>query len=105
MDINVYEKDYPCDRGLADQRLSCLTWSIKQEDMETATLLLHKGANVDSPAGLDSGLTPLQAACIVGHIGMVMKLLRLGADPNAPGASRRGRTVLEKELQNMGDST
>lgn len=95
LDVNGFERDHRCLLGLGDQKFSCLTLSICQEDWETANLLLVKGGDVNSPPHPDHGMTPLQAACIRGHIGMVMRLLKSGADPDAPGATWAGRTALE----------
>ncbi|KAK8044029.1 hypothetical protein PG993_004053 [Apiospora rasikravindrae] len=93
-DINGYDTQH-LRAGLVNQRLSPLTLSIESQHLDIASLLLDKGADVNSPACLECGMTPLQAACITGQIGMVMKLLRLGANHNAPGAVVEGRTALE----------
>ncbi|KAK8133428.1 ankyrin [Apiospora sp. TS-2023a] len=74
-DINGFSETRP-DEKLDHQEKSPLTLSIEQGHQEITDLLLEKGADVNSPDA------PLQAACTAGQIGIVMKLLRLGADPN-----------------------
>ncbi|KAK8102132.1 hypothetical protein PG984_015278 [Apiospora sp. TS-2023a] len=80
---------------------SPLTVAILQEKMEVAELLLEKGADVDIPTtSRKVYFTPLQAACKTGQIGMVMKLLRLGANPNLPSSPKYSTSPLTLAAEN-----
>ena len=60
---------------------TALAWAVHLDDLETAELLIHAGANVN--ARNDYGATPLWLACRNGNAVMVEKLLSAGANPNA----------------------
>jgi ankyrin repeat protein len=70
---------------------TALGWAAHWNDLETADLLIHAGANVN--AANSYGVTPLWEACNNGSGPMVEKLAPAGANPNAtlPGT---GETVL-----------
>lgn len=59
---------------------TALAWAAHWDDMETADLLIHAGANVNAANGY--GVTPLSLACTNQSATMVEKLLKAGADPN-----------------------
>jgi len=72
VDVNVPQND----------GTTALMWAVRYDDLETADLLIHAGAKVSS-ANRD-GATPLQLAAINGSAPMLEKLIKAGADPNAP---------------------
>lgn len=74
---------------------TALQHAVDKESMETTILLVNAGANVNAPAGIDSGATALQIACIQGSIPMVAYLINRGANPFAPGAVKHGRTAIQ----------
>ena len=59
-----------------------LHWAVERDDVEVAELLLTAGARVS--ARTREGVTPLQLAAINGSARMLARLIRSGADPNAP---------------------
>jgi len=89
---------------------TALHWSVRLDDVDTADLLIRAGARV-SVANRE-GVTPLQLAAMNGSAVMVDKLLKAGADPNAPltpqgdtalmMASRTGKTDAIKVLIESG---
>lgn len=88
----------PASCGLFDQRIlprTALQHAVEKENFELVTILVNAGANINAPAGTDSGATALQIACFQGSILMVQYLLGLGADVHADGAARNGRTALQ----------
>ena len=61
---------------------TALHWAARWNDLETAALLLAAGA---SPMAANrDGATPMFLACENGSAGMIERLLRAGADANAP---------------------
>ena len=56
--------------------------------------LIDLGFNINTPTEDPNGFTALHVAVLVGHIGLAYRLIRNGADFNAPG-SRAKRTALE----------
>lgn len=64
-------------------------------DLDIINELLGAGAEVNSPAGKNSGLTALQGAVLSGRDSLVELLLDRGAEVNAPAASIRGWTALQ----------
>ena len=70
---------------------TALHWAVRADDIETADLLIRAGANV-SAANRD-GATPLLLASVNGNAAMIEKLLKAGADPNAP-LTKYGDTAL-----------
>ncbi len=88
---------------------TALHWAANRDDVETAELLVHAGANVK--AANRYGVTPLSLACVNGNATMVKLLLKAGADANAalPGgetalmtAARTGRVDAVKALLEAG---
>jgi ankyrin repeat protein len=70
VDVNAAEAD----------GATALDWASYLDDVESAELLLHAGANAN--AGNDLGVTPLWLACQNGSAAMVDRLLEAGAKPN-----------------------
>jgi ankyrin repeat protein len=60
---------------------TALAWAAHWDDLETADLLIHAGANAN--AANDYGVTALSLACSNANAAMVEKLLKAGANPNA----------------------
>ena len=69
---------------------TALHWAVRQDDLESAKLLIAAGANVK--AANRYGITPLSLACTNGNAAIIDLLLGGGADPNenTPG----GETAL-----------
>jgi ankyrin repeat protein len=61
---------------------TALHWAVRADDLETADLLIKAGANVS--AANREGVMPIQLAAINGSAAMLEKLIKAGADPNAP---------------------
>ena len=61
---------------------TALHWAVERDDVELAELLLTAGARVS--ARTRERVMPLQLAAINGSVGMLGRLIRSGADPNAP---------------------
>jgi ankyrin repeat protein len=70
---------------------TALHWAVRLDDLDTADLLIRAGAKV-SVANRE-GVTPLQLAALNGNAAMIEKLVKAGADPNAP-LSASGDTAL-----------
>ena len=70
---------------------TALHWAVRQDDLETADLLIRAGAKVSTPNR--EGVTPLQLAAINGNATMIQHLLKAGADPNA-SLTQYGDTAL-----------
>jgi ankyrin repeat protein len=70
---------------------TALHWAVRQDDLETADLLIHAGANVK--AANRFGATPLSLAATNGNAAMIEMLLKAGEDANAV-VSGSGDTVL-----------
>jgi ankyrin repeat protein len=60
---------------------TAIAWAAHWDDLQTADLLIHAGADVN--LANDHGVSPLWLACTNGSAAMVEKLLKAGADPNA----------------------
>ncbi|RYP25665.1 hypothetical protein DL767_008305 [Monosporascus sp. MG133] len=58
-------------------------------------LFIHAGADVNTPAYHDLGVTALQAAAARGNLDIATLLIQQKADVNAPAAKNGGRTALE----------
>ncbi len=69
---------------------TAILWAAHWDDLESADLLIHAGANVNSANEL--GVSPLFLACTNGSAAMVGKLLAAGA--NANFAQLNGETPL-----------
>jgi uncharacterized protein len=61
---------------------TALHWAVERDDVELAELLLTAGARVT--ARTREGVMPLQLATINGSVRLLGRLIRSGADPNAP---------------------
>ena len=70
---------------------TALHWAVRWDDLETADLLIRAGANVS--VATRAGATPLQLAAINGNAAIIEKLIKAGADPNAP-LTKYGDTAL-----------
>jgi ankyrin repeat protein len=70
---------------------TALHWAVERDDVDVVELLLTAGARVS--ARTREGVTPLQLAAINGSARVLGRLIRAGADPNAPLTSA-GDTAL-----------
>src|SRR5262249_28196564 len=74
-------------------RMTALHWAVRQDDLETAQLLIRAGAKADATTRY--GVTPLYLAATNGNPAMIDMLLRAGASPNSanPGGEAALMTV------------
>src|SRR2546421_6625192 len=70
---------------------TALLWAVRYDDLDTADMLIRAGAKIS--ARNRDGATALQLASINGSAAMIEKLIKAGADPNAPLTSS-GDTAL-----------
>ncbi len=70
---------------------TALHWAVRVDDLELAEMLIIAGANVS--AATREGVMPLQLAAMNGNAAMLGKLIKAGADPNAP-LTQYGDTAL-----------
>lgn len=70
---------------------TALHWAVRVDDLELAEMLIIAGANVS--AATREGVTPLQLAAMNGNAAMLGKLIKAGANPNAP-LTQYGDTAL-----------
>src|SRR5436189_2870495 len=70
---------------------TALHWAARLDDLETADLLIHSGANVS--AATRGGATPLELAAVNGSAAMIEKFIKAGVDVNAP-LTKYGDTAL-----------
>lgn len=77
--------------GLQVDGTTALHWAVRHDDLVTADLLIKAGAKV-SIANRE-GATPMLLAAMNGNAAMIERLLKAGADPNAP-LSQFGDTAL-----------
>ena len=61
---------------------TALHWAVEREDLEAADLLIAAGARV--AARTREGVTPIQLAAVNGSAALLERLVRAGADVNAP---------------------
>jgi uncharacterized protein len=71
---------------------TALHWAVERDDVELAELLLTAGARAS--ARTREGVTPLQLAAINGSAGMLGRLIKSGADPNAPLTPARDTALM-----------
>jgi ankyrin len=79
---------------------TAIHWAVRVDDLDMADMLIRAGANV-SVANRE-GVTPMQLAAMNGNAAMLVRLVKAGADANAPlteygdtalmMASRTGKT-------------
>jgi ankyrin repeat protein len=89
---------------------TALHWAVRVDDLDMADMLIRAGAKVT--AATREGVTPLQLAAMNGNAAMLLKLIKAGADPNAPltefgdtalmMASRTGKTEAVAALLETG---
>jgi len=70
---------------------TALHWAVRVDDVDMADLLIRAGANVSSANR--EGVTPMQLAAMNGNAAMLVKLIKAGANPNAP-LTESGDTAL-----------
>ena len=71
---------------------TALHWAVERDDVELAELLLIAGAQVG--ARTREGVTPLRLAAINGNARMLGRLIKSGADPNAPLTPARDTALM-----------
>jgi ankyrin repeat protein len=90
---------------------TALEWAVRNDNLETAELLLHAGA--DPREANRYGVVPMTLACTNGSAAMIRLLLKAGVDANAPGeggelpimtAARSGNAEAVKALLAAGAS-
>ncbi|KAK8108306.1 ankyrin [Apiospora kogelbergensis] len=86
LDINGCYQGTVGDPWGFDTAYTPLTYSILENRLEIANLLITNGACIHRIGNGWHGVTPLQAASRKIDLGMAMKLLQSGADPNYPGS-------------------
>jgi ankyrin repeat protein len=89
---------------------TALHWAVRVDDLDMADMLIRAGAKVS--AATREGVTPLQLAAMNGNAAMLVKLVKAGADSNAPltesgdtalmMASRTGKTDAIMALLEIG---
>src|SRR5207249_2207285 len=73
-------KQRPDVNGREPDGMTALHWAVRNDDAETAQLLIRSGANVK--AANRYGVTPISLAATNGNATLVEALLKAGADPN-----------------------
>ncbi len=80
--------------------MTALHWAVRQDDLETAKLLIHAGANVQAVTRF--GITPLALACENANAAMIRLLLGVGANPNFAGPEGETALMVAARLGNSG---
>jgi ankyrin repeat protein len=83
--------------------MTALLYAARQNDLESAGILLGAGANVKENAA--DGSSPLLVAAINEHYAMAKYLLEHGADPNATDDKGRGPLYAAIDMRNLEWST
>lgn len=78
--------------------MTALHWAVRQDDAETAMLLIHAGANVQAVTRL--GVTPLALACENANAAMIRLLLGAGANVNFAGPNGETALMIATRLGN-----
>ena len=76
---------------------TALHWAARLDNLEAADMLVRAGARVSAANRV--GVTPLQIAALNGSAAMIEKLVKAGADPNAP-MTKEGDTALMMAARN-----
>jgi len=71
---------------------TALHWAVERDDVDLAEMLLTAGARVN--ARTREGVMPLQLAAINGSARMLGRLIKSGADPNAPLTPARDTALM-----------
>ena len=79
--------------------MTALHWAVRQDDLDTAKLLIHAGANVQAATRL--GITPLAIACSNANAAMIRLLLSAGANPNFAGENGETAVMIASRLGDM----
>ncbi len=61
---------------------TALHWAVRSDDVEMTDLLIRGGANPS--LATREGVTPMQLAAMNGNAAIIVRLIKAGADPNAP---------------------
>jgi uncharacterized protein len=61
---------------------TALHWAVRSDDGDLADLLIQAGANAS--AANREGVVPMQLAAMNGSAAMILRLIKAGANPNAP---------------------
>jgi uncharacterized protein len=83
--------------------MTALLYAARQNDLESARILLTAGANVKENAA--DGTSPLLVAIINEHYALAKFLLEHGADPNASDDKGRGPLYAAIDMRNLEWST
>ena len=79
-----------------EQRVKALVAAAESGNLVSAAILIRAGLGVDTPELL---VSPLQAACSLGHADMIRFLIGNGANVNTPAHEYSGRTALQAALE------
>jgi uncharacterized protein len=71
---------------------TALHWAVRADDLELTDMLISAGAAVS--VANQSGATPMLLAAMNGNAAMIERLLRAGADPNAPLSDTKNTALM-----------
>jgi ankyrin repeat protein len=83
--------------------MNALLFAARQNDRESATILLDGGADVNQ--GAADGTSPVLVAILNGHYALGSYLLARGANPNAADGKGRGALYAAVDMRNLEWST